>query len=32
VGILKKINIGVEKIDKIGDKMLLKVTNDELAR
>ena len=31
-GILKKINIGVEKIDKIGDKVILKVTKDELVR
>ena len=26
MGILKKINIGVEKIDKIGDRVILKVT------
>ena len=32
MGILKKINIGVEKIDKIGDKVILKVTKDELVK
>ena len=32
MGVLKKINIGVEKIDKLGDKVLLKVTKDELVR
>jgi len=32
MGILKKINIGVEKVDKIGDKVILKVTKDELVR
>ena len=32
MGILKKINIGVEKIDKIGDRVILKVTKDELVK
>ena len=32
MGILKKINIGVEKIDKIGDKVILKVCKDELVK
>jgi sporulation protein YlmC with PRC-barrel domain len=30
--IIKKINVGVEKIDKIGDKVILKVTKDELVK
>ena len=32
MGLIKKVNIGVEKIDKIGDKVILKVTKDELVR
>jgi len=30
--VIKKLNIGVEKIDKIGDKVILKVTKDELVK
>jgi|GEM_PF-1533990 len=30
--IIKKVNIGVEKINKIGDKVILKVTKDELVK
>ena len=29
-GLMKKVNIGIEKIDKIGDKVMLKVTKDEV--
>ena len=29
MSIIKKINVGVEKIDKIGDKVILKVTKDD---
>jgi sporulation protein YlmC with PRC-barrel domain len=32
MNVIKKLNIGVEKIDKIGDKVILKVTKDELVR
>jgi len=32
MGLIKKLNIGVEKIDKVGDKVMLKVTKDELLR
>jgi len=32
MSIIKKINVGVEKIDKIGDKVILKVTKDELVK
>ena len=32
MGIMKKINVGVEKIDKIGDKVILIVTKDELVK
>ena len=31
MSIIKKINVGVEKIDKIGDKVILKVAKDELV-
>lgn len=29
-GLMKKLIIGIDKIDKIGDKVLLKATKDEL--
>ena len=32
MSLFKKLNIGVEKIDKIGDKVILKVAKDELVR
>ena len=32
MGITKKINVGVEKVDKIGDRVILKVTKDELVK
>jgi len=32
MSLFKKINIGIEKIDKIGDKVTLKITRDELVR
>jgi sporulation protein YlmC with PRC-barrel domain len=32
MGIMKKINVGVEKINKIGDKVILKVAKDELVK
>jgi hypothetical protein len=32
MSIIKKINVEVEKIDKIGDKVILKVTKDELVK
>ena len=32
MNVIKKINIGVEKIDKIGDRVILKVTKDELVK
>ena len=32
MNVLKKINVGVEKIDKIGDKVILKITKDEMVR
>ncbi len=31
MGITKKLPIGVEKVDKIGDKVILKVTKEELG-
>jgi len=31
-GIIKKSTIGIDKIDKIGDKVLLKVTKGELGK
>lgn len=30
IGLIKKISIGIDKIDKVGDKIILKITNDEL--
>ena len=32
VGMIKKISIGIDKIDKIGDKIILKATKDELEK
>ena len=32
MSIIKKINVEVEKIDKIGDKVILKVSEDELVK
>jgi sporulation protein YlmC with PRC-barrel domain len=32
MGIIKKVNVGVEKVDKIGDRVILKVTKDELVK
>jgi sporulation protein YlmC with PRC-barrel domain len=32
MSIIKKINVGVEKVDKIGDRVILKVTKDELVK
>jgi len=32
MGIIKKVNVGVEKVDKIGDRVILKVTEDELVK
>jgi sporulation protein YlmC with PRC-barrel domain len=32
MSLTKKLNIAVEKVDKIGDKVILKVTKDELAK
>ena len=32
MNVIKKINIGVEKINKIGDKVILKGTKDELVK
>jgi sporulation protein YlmC with PRC-barrel domain len=31
-GIMKKLTIGIDKIDKIGDKLILNVTKDELEK
>jgi sporulation protein YlmC with PRC-barrel domain len=32
MSIIKKVNVGVEKVDKIGDRVILKVTKDELVK
>ncbi len=32
MGMIKKINVGIEKIDKIGDKVILKVAKDDLVK
>lgn len=32
MGIMKKLTIGIDKIDKIGDKVILNVTKDELEK
>ncbi|MDD5038738.1 MAG: PRC-barrel domain-containing protein [Dehalococcoidales bacterium] len=31
-GIIKKLSIGIDMIDKIGDKIILKITRDELEK
>lgn len=31
-GLIKKLAIGIDKIDKIGDKVFLKVTKEELLK
>jgi sporulation protein YlmC with PRC-barrel domain len=31
-GFMKKLTIGIDKIDKIGDKVILKVTKEELEK
>jgi len=31
-GFMKKLTIGIDKIDKIGDKVILKVTREELEK
>ena len=31
-GIIKKLTIGIDKIDKIGDKVFLKVNKEELVK
>jgi sporulation protein YlmC with PRC-barrel domain len=32
IGMMKKLTIGIDKIDKIGDKVILKVTKAELEK
>jgi hypothetical protein len=32
IGIIKKLSIGIDMIDKIGDKIILKITRDELEK
>jgi len=32
VGLIKKLTVGIDKIDKIGDKVILKLTKDELMK
>ena len=32
MNVIKKLNIGVEKVNKIGDKVILKAAKDELVR
>ncbi len=32
MGFMKKLTIGIDKIDKIGDKVILRVTKDELEK
>ena len=32
MSLIKKLTIGLDKIDKIGDKVILKVTKDELEK
>jgi sporulation protein YlmC with PRC-barrel domain len=32
IGMMKKLTIGIDKIDKIGDKVILKVTKVELEK
>ena len=32
IGLIKKIPIGIDKIDKVGDKIILKIARDELKK
>ncbi len=32
IGLIKKLPIGIDKIDKVGDKIILKITKDELEK
>jgi sporulation protein YlmC with PRC-barrel domain len=32
LGMIKKVPIGIDKIDKLGDKIILKITKDELEK
>ncbi len=32
LGMIKKVPIGIDKIDKLGDKVILKITKDELEK
>jgi sporulation protein YlmC with PRC-barrel domain len=32
VGMIKKVSIGIDKIDKIGDKIILKIGKDDLEK
>jgi sporulation protein YlmC with PRC-barrel domain len=32
MNIIKKVPIGIDKIDKLGDKVILKITRDELEK
>jgi sporulation protein YlmC with PRC-barrel domain len=32
IGMIKKLSIGIDIIDKVGDKIILKITRDELGK
>lgn len=32
MGMMKKLSIGIDMIDKVGDKVILKITRDELQK
>lgn len=32
IGLTKKLSIGIDLIDKVGDKVILKITRDELKK
>ena len=32
IGMIKKLSIGINIIDKVGDKIILKITSDELEK
>jgi len=32
IGMMKKLPIGIDMIDKVGDKVILKITRDELQK
>ena len=32
IGMIKKLSIGIDIIDKVGDKIILKITRDELEK